>query len=237
MVEVKCLIEITAVRIGEVIDRGLFENVFSCLPEDKQNKIKRFRKYEDSKRALIAEVLIRCIIIEKLGMKNKDIFFKTGEHGKPYLSGVDGFHYNLSHSGDWVVCAVGEKPVGIDVEKIKQMDFDIARRFFSKQETDSIYSKDESERLGYFFELWTLKESYIKADGGGLSIPLSSFSFEINNTGIRLKTQNKLSNCFFKQYFISKDYRLAVCSLEGKFPESITIKETKGIFEFFEDYM
>ena len=62
---------------------------------------------------------------------------------------------------------LSDKPVGIDVEKIKDINIKIADRFFSKEESGRFIQKEESERLKYFFDLWTLKESYIKAETEG----------------------------------------------------------------------
>ncbi|NLD48108.1 MAG: 4'-phosphopantetheinyl transferase superfamily protein [Clostridiaceae bacterium] len=225
------MLEIYAVKLEKEIRNDIYEGIFSCIPLEKQNRIKRFRRFEDAHRATIAEALIRSIIISVLGIKNEDMEFKTNEYGKPYLEGADNFHYNLSHSGEYVVCAVSDKPVGIDIERIKDMKFDIAERFFSKEETQSLLSIDEEYRLERFFDFWTLKESYIKADGKGLSIPLDSFSFQIKEDEICLTTQNELFGCFFKQYNIDKNYKLSACSLVKEFPDHVIFKEEKELYE------
>lgn len=229
------MLEIYAVKIKNQVDENLYKKALSYVPENKQKKIKRFVKYEDSLRALIAEVLIRKIIMLKLKISNDEIFFKSTEYGKPYLEGYDKFHFNISHSGNWVVCAVSDKPVGIDVEKIKDLNIKIADRFFSKEEVEDLYKRKESERLKYFFDLWTLKESYIKADGRGLNIPLDSFSFKIKNDEINIDTQNNLKNCFFKRYKIDGYYRLSVCSLTPKFPKTIQMDEGEILLSEFLD--
>lgn len=225
------MLEIYAVKLEEEIENDVFEGIFSCIPPEKQNRIKRFRRFEDAHRAVIAEALIRSIIISVLGFKNEDMEFKTNEYGKSYLTGADNFHYNLSHSGEYVVCAISNKPVGIDIERIKDIKYDIAERFFSKEEVQSLLLVDEKLRLERFFDLWTLKESYIKADGRGLSIPLDSFSFQINEDEICLKTQNELSGCFFKQYNIDRNYKLSVCSLVKEFPDNVILKKEKELYE------
>ena len=94
------MLEIYAVKLEKEIRNDIYEGIFSCIPLEKQNRIKRFRRFEDAHRATIAEALIRSIIISVLGIKNEDMEFKTNEYGKPYLEGADNFHYNLSHSGE-----------------------------------------------------------------------------------------------------------------------------------------
>lgn len=227
------MLEIYAVKIKNKIDKNLFKKVLNCVPKNKQDRIKRFLRYEDSLRTLIAEILIRKIIILKFKLANNEIIFQSGKHGKPHLKGFDKFHFNISHSDKWVVCAISDKTVGIDVEKIKDLDIKIADRFFSEEEIEDLYKKEECERLDYFFDLWTLKESYIKADGRGLNISLNSFLFKIKNDKIIFNTQNKLKNCFFKRYKIDKNYKLSVCSLTPNFPNSIQIDEGEVLLSEF----
>ncbi|TYQ14629.1 UNVERIFIED_CONTAM: 4'-phosphopantetheinyl transferase [Acetivibrio alkalicellulosi] len=227
------MLEIYAVELKNEIDKHLFEQVLNYIPENKKTRIKRFLKFEDSVRSLIAEVIIRKIIIAKLKIKNSDILFEAGEYGKPYLKDFPDFHYNISHSGQWVLCAISNMPVGIDVEIVKEMDLRIAERFFSEAETKDLLMKKENERLEYFFDLWTLKESYIKADGRGLHIPLNSFSFKIENEKITFNTQNELKQCFFKRYKIDNHYKLSVCSLASKFPDKISIIKGERLLSEF----
>lgn len=222
--------EVYGVKIIQDFCIDKFEEVLNRLPDDMILKIKKFRRYEDSLRALTAQILIRTIASKKLNQNSRLINFKTGINGKPFIENQADFHFNLSHSGDWVVCAVSLRPVGIDVEKIKDIDFAIADRFFTGEEAEDLFSKEgDEEKKEYFFNLWTLKESYIKADGRGLSLPLDSFSFKIENNRVFFTTQNELKDCFFKIYDIDKGYKVSVCSLEYEFPENITIKKFNGL--------
>ncbi len=187
---------------------------------DKQERIARFVKRDDAVRALLAELLIRAIICSKLGISNSDIEFAFNEHGKPLLSGCDDFHFNLAHSGDWVVCAVDSKPVGIDIEEIKPVDMGIAEMFFAALEYQDL-QKAGLDRDAYFYALWTLKESYLKAIGTGLSAELKAVPFRVrDNGGIRAHFQ---CGMFFKQYSISRGYILSVCSHHNAFPAEISI--------------
>lgn len=121
---------------------------------------------------LLSELLIQKAIIEKTGIENAAI--RRNEYGKPYLQGVKDFHFNLSHSGDYVVIAVSERHVGIDIEKKVKVDYRIAKKFFGEKEVQEILtSSEEQDRVDAFCRIWTLKESYVKAIGKGLSIPFS----------------------------------------------------------------
>ncbi|NJD01078.1 MAG: 4'-phosphopantetheinyl transferase superfamily protein [Ruminiclostridium sp.] len=219
------MIEIYAIGIPEKnIQLKYFNECLQYVDKQKQVEIKRYVRHEDAQRVLMADILIRTIICGKLKIKNKEISFGSNEYGKPFLIGAENFHFNNSHSGEWVVCAIDDLPIGIDVEMIQSIDFDIAERFFSKEEYKDFLSKDESEKLPYFYDLWTLKESYIKAVGKGLSIPLDTFSIRVCDDGIKFKTKNEFKDCFFRQYNIDGSYKLAVCAGSGIFPENIIMK-------------
>jgi 4'-phosphopantetheinyl transferase len=92
--------------------------------------------------------------------------------------------FNLSHSGKWILCGVGDKNIGLDVEIIKEINLNVAKRFYADEEYYSIIAVSKYEQQRLFYRYWTLKESYIKAEGLGLSIPLNSFSFQIGINNI-----------------------------------------------------
>ncbi len=225
--------EIFALRFSERLATDRFERLLRYVSPEKQARIRRFLRWQDAHRGLYAELLIRDIVMKRLGMKNEDITFSFNEYGKPSLDHATDFHFNVSHSGDWIACAVDPFPIGIDVEKIAPIDLDIARNFFFHQEYDDLMSRAESEKLPYFFTLWTLKESYIKAEGMGLSIPLDSFSISAldkENIGLKVKGQPQ-DRRFFKMYDIDKDYKLAVCTWRPHFPDGVVEKEVDELIE------
>lgn len=101
--------------------------------------------------------------------------FKIGKYGKPYLLNYRDFQFNISHTKNALVVAVSDKSVGIDIEKIKAVDFKIAERFFVHEELSYIIENKDLQNKR-FFEVWTKKEAYIKCIGKGLSIPLNQFN-------------------------------------------------------------
>src|SRR5699024_6092340 len=136
-----------------------------CLLIDieKKDKIKKLINIKDKIRTLMGEILIRTIIAEKLKINHKYIKLSKNEYGKPLLKNYPSYEFNISHSGDYVLCAVDNKPVGIDIEKIKYIDFEsLAKSFFTVNEFNYIVNQNCKFPLNRFYEIWTLKESYIK---------------------------------------------------------------------------
>lgn len=225
--------EVYGLNLSGEMDKTSFNELLEFVDAEKKDRIMRFIRFEDAQRALLADLLVRYTLCRKLNINNSCIAFGKNDYGKPFLMNYTGVHFNISHSHAWVVCAVSDIPIGIDIEAIKPIDMDIAKRFFSKEEYGSLVSKNHVERLQGFFELWSLKESYIKAWGKGLSVPLDSFIIQIGQNDIKVCTDNEYNNCFFKQYDMDKDYKMAVCCKKGDFPDSVVIKTTEELYGFF----
>lgn len=151
---------------------------YSLMSTDKQCRVDRFRFTNDKKRTVVGEMLSRKAIAEWCGIAPESIIFGIKEHGKPYAKDVT-VEFNISHSGDMVVCAIDDKPIGIDIEKIRSMDLSVAKRICSYNELTYLFGceLDESNYcyttdtkiLTRFFEIWTAKEAYSKSIGGSLS--------------------------------------------------------------------
>ena len=108
------------------------------------------------------------LVREKLGFSGE---FERTENGKPYAKGAAFF--NISHSGSFAVAAVSDCEVGVDIERIRDVNLRIAEKF-SGGEREYILSAESPQKA--FFEIWTAKEAYLKKCGTGLTVPLDSFS-------------------------------------------------------------
>ena len=230
------MVDTYILKINRNIGRDDFNNLLYCVSEEKKERINRFYKYEDAQRTLLGDVLARYAICKRLGAKNVDLIFDTNEYGKPILQEPTGINFNISHSGDCVVCAVDNNAVGIDVETIKPIDLKIAERFFSKDEYLSLINRPEEAKLKYFYMLWTLKESYIKMEGKGLGIPLNSFTISIKGNDISVSINDKVQECFFRLLIIDNTVICSVCTQNNNINESIRwgkpedfLKEVKTI--------
>ena len=206
--------EIHIVKVPEKIEQHTFDRMLDEVSDDTCVAVKKFRKIRDAQNTLTGEVLVRWLVSKHTGLHNGDIHIARNSFGKPFVSGLYNFYYNVSHSGCWVACAVDSSEVGVDVEEIKEIDFAVAHSVFSTAEYHDLMDREESKRLPYFYELWTLKESYVKAIGKGLSEPLPSFSMQLHNQDIYCTASSTQVPLFFQKWDFLCGYKLAVCSLQ-----------------------
>ncbi|MEZ5082177.1 MAG: 4'-phosphopantetheinyl transferase superfamily protein [Bacteroidales bacterium] len=220
------MVDVFGIKIpGDGEFEKLKETLFSFIPPENINQIVRFKNINDKKRSLLGEVLCRKCLGEKLSIPSCDIEIKKTENGTPYLQEIHpDIFFNLSHSGDWVVAALSEREIGLDVEKIKKPSYRIAERYFSTSELDALNSLKDQDKANYFYDLWTLKESYLKLLGKGLTKSLGSFSISGQHGNFQLINDNSgHRNVYFRQYNIDPDYKFSVCSEDNKFSDNIHI--------------
>lgn len=151
---------------------------YTLMSKVKRARVDRFRFTDDKKRTVVGEMLARKAIAEWRNVPAESIVFDKTESGKPYAKGLP-VEFNISHSGDMVVCVVDEKPVGIDIEKIRPIDLNLAKHICTDEELISLFGHTPTEQdfayttdqelLTRFFELWTVKEAYGKCMGTGVS--------------------------------------------------------------------
>lgn len=131
-------------------------------------RAKRFLREEDAHRCVGAELLLRCALERKTGSSVGELRTGRDDNGKPFLTDFPGLHFNLSHSGQIVLCAIDFHPVGVDVEEIRDIGPDVAAACFTPAERKRLEGTRGEAWLNEFYLLWTLKESYLKALGTGL---------------------------------------------------------------------
>jgi 4'-phosphopantetheinyl transferase len=193
------------------------------LPSASIKKIGHYVRPVDTQRSLFGELMVRTILGKRLNIPCNDLIIDYTDKGKPHLKHHPGIHFNISHSGQWVVSAISSQPVGIDVEVIRPYKLKIAQRFFSKEEYLDLMEKDENERVGYFFELWTLKESYLKALGKGLTMALNSFTVSKTGDTFRIKAGDGFIDSYLRLFELDDEHKVAVCAFEKDLHQPITL--------------
>jgi 4'-phosphopantetheinyl transferase len=126
---------------------------------------------------------LREILAAVIGDDPAALMFATGTAGKPALLGVtDAPAFNLSHTDDFAALAVCRTPIaalGVDIERIRPIERDVARRFFSPGEVAVLEALPAEGRTEAFYRCWTRKEAFVKATGDGLGFPLDAFDVSL----------------------------------------------------------
>ncbi len=170
------------------------------LPKGRQEKCLKFVHKEDRQRSLGAGNIINQILAD---FNCKSVITEK-TNGKPE---ADGIFFNISHSGDYVIGVASDTPVGCDIEKMVKAPLEIADKFFYNNEKE--YVLQHINRDFAFWQMWTLKESYMKMTGEGMSLPLDKFSIDVN-LDISVYRDNIKQNCTFK-HFVYNDHSISVC--------------------------
>lgn len=235
MKEITEMVKTVAVKLPLDSAPALVAALRNLVPPEKRAKIDRFWSLHDGARSLVGELMVRNAAMSRGGIRNQEVVLRNEESGKPVLAGSPLFHFNISHSGEWVACCFSGNEVGIDVERIQSVNMKSVGRFFSREEQEALEKKNASERLAYFFDIWTVKESYLKAIGKGLRVPLNSFTVRFGRGGVRIEKEGTaVEGVFFKEYSIDPDYRLHVCAFENRFADDLQLFTVESLQERFE---
>ena len=181
------------IYIAKVNDKVLDLKEF--LEEEQILKANKFKQIDDYKRSILSSTLLN-FILKKNELSISDV--STNEFGKPFIK-TNQFYFNISHSGEYVVCVTNSCDVGIDIEKVRCINDLVLSKCFTKEEQE--YIKSDLD----FTKVWTLKESYIKCLGTGLRTRLNTFSV-IKNSEI-----SKVNDLMFTSLYLD-DYVLSICT-------------------------
>ncbi len=214
-------------------DETCFRTQYALVSEDRKKKIDQCAKQEDKWRSLGAYMLLRKMIADETArtgatstgaelkgseLEEDTLVFIIGEHGKPAIKGMSGFHFNLSHSGNYVACVISDGEVGIDIQNRTKSNERIAERVFESWKkdyfesgilpgTDCLCITSAQDKEMRFCEMWCLTESQNKLTGMGLS-----------------KKKEKDDIVMSTRLFdVDHDYKMAVSTFRGKIPDSFEI--------------
>lgn len=163
--------------------RAIYE---AWLDDQERSRYERFRLAQPRYEYLVAHALLRCCLSRYGERQPWEWGFSTNIHGQPELqqeSGVPPLRFNLSHTTGLVACAVTRSAdVGVDVEYTARRGnlAAIAKASFASEELADLDALTEMAWRDRFFDLWTLKEAYIKARGMGLSLPMQQCIFRVD---------------------------------------------------------
>lgn len=175
-------------------------------------KIDSYKSSINRQRKLLGEMLAYKGLQKCFSLKDEAIVFEYGPKGKPVLKDADNKYFNITHSGDWVVCGISDSEIGVDIEISKKARMNVATRFFTSTEVDKLNSLEGTAQDDYFFLLWTVKESYLKYLGTGLTKPLNSFDVSCNDGIITVDESLFSLSLKFTEIIIDDKHKTVVCS-------------------------
>lgn len=209
--------------IGPLEDPERFRAFYDAMPAYRKEKIDRFRPENDKRLSLGAGILLQKALRDA-GFPGADADVRLGENEKPCLDAE--IRFNLSHSRQKVLCVISPFETGCDVERIGRAPAGIAERFFTPAERAQLLTCpcDELRDL-WFCRLWTLKESFLKTLGTGMTLPLDSFTVRLSDDGAELEQSVREGTFRLYEWDFDDGYRYACCLAgdPGETPEPVAV--------------
>lgn len=223
----------------DICDASLHAEYRALLTEEERGKEFRFYFPDDQRRYLVTRAMVRTVLSRYLAIDPADWRFANNQYGRPSIANLSqaecGLRFNISHTRGLIALGVTQRrELGVDVENVqtREVSLEIADRFFAQAEVAELATVPTERQQDRFYEYWTFKESYIKARGMGLSIPLGQFSFHYpHERSVHIAIEPQLGDdanrWSFWQYRPTAEHLLAVCAerSEGK-PPSLTLRRT-----------
>jgi len=212
-------------RASRIRQTDLLRRYQDVLTEDELLKQNSYVCTKKRHSALITRAFVRDLLSRYVNIPPHLWQFKLNSYGKlEIINSPQPLRFNISHTDDLIICAVMlNDDIGCDVEMIYRgcSFLSIAENYFSPEEFSDLLKTPEKEQRSRFFDYWTLKESYIKAQGSGLSLSLSEFGFHIGTSGseyindnIKLELSSIHADCakFWRSwlFYPNKGHRIAV---------------------------
>jgi 4'-phosphopantetheinyl transferase len=168
------------------------------LDDSEKQRADRFRFPVHRRLFVAAHALARRALEVEGGRPAASWRFEIGRHGRPDLvAAPQGLRFNISHTDGLVACVVGrDAEIGVDVEHTDRGGrlLEVAERYFSADEAQALRGLPPDQQPRRFLEYWTLKESYIKARGLGLALPLGQFTFLLDGRDIGIRFAKELGD-------------------------------------------
>ncbi|QNP48171.1 4'-phosphopantetheinyl transferase family protein [Diaphorobacter aerolatus] len=215
-------IDLWLCRHKDASDKALQDRCLSILAPDEVLRRAQFRFERDQHQFLLTRALVRTVLSHYAPIPAREWRFSPGPHGRPHIdhtlaSAIDGLDFNLSHTNGLVVLAVGRHiEFGVDAEHLARAPAtEAAKLAFSEAEMSALESLPRPLQDRRFFELWTLKESYVKARRSGMQIALDSFAFSLlpDDDHIGFTTSDQTGHHWsFWQMEATPDHLVSLCA-------------------------
>lgn len=213
------MIKTYIINTRQLEDEAIFHKMLESVSHYRRQKITLLKNDNDKMRSLGAAIALDKAL-GGYGLEERAMEYELGSHGKPCLRFHPEIHFSLSHSKDYAICSIGNVDIGNDIEWVRSGKDNIAERFFATEELAWIKNAtDSKERDERMFRIWTMKESFLKVIGLGMSLPLKDFAVVMEENGnITLRQTINDKTYWVKEYVLplvfneQAKYKIAVCS-------------------------
>lgn len=221
----------------EPLDTAVAARSLAVLSDDERQRYDRYHFDRDRRLYLATRALVRSTLARYLGRPAGALRFASDLAGRPYLKypGRPLIHFNLTNTPGLVACVVSAAHpcVGVDAEAAdRTADYiGLSRRFFAPVEAAALAGTAPDDRPRRFFACWTLKESYVKARGTGLALPLDRFAFDVaNECEIAFSSADDDARAWrFALLDLSPAYVIAVAARTGGPPLSLRTSRLSAV--------
>jgi len=205
----------------EIDSERLHSAYRELLADAEKTQEGRFYFARDRRRYLVTRALVRTVLSRYVALGPREWTFSANAYGRPEIVNVQAgdLTFNLSHTHSLIVLGVTRgRALGVDVENVRAREapIDIADHYFAPHEVTALRATPGPQQQDRFFEYWTFKESYIKARGMGLSLPLDKFAFHYSDRAVAIEIDPELSDdparWQFWQFRPRMEYLVAICA-------------------------
>ena len=198
--------------IRPLYEEQRYRRYYDTLPAFRKEKADRLRFQKDRAQSAGA-----WILLEKIRKK-----YRITEKAA----------FNLSHSGDYVLCSVDmecneETQVGCDIETVKEADLKVAKRFFCPSEYEAILREDNQKlQRDMFYRFWVLKESFMKATREGMALDMSSFEIRLSSPPVLLEKPERFPRDYYYREYVLPGCpcKIAVCSTDDEIDSELRME-------------
>ncbi|MBI2785193.1 MAG: 4'-phosphopantetheinyl transferase superfamily protein [Legionella longbeachae] len=173
-----CILNEARIDLWQFSLKSELDSAYQILNSEERARADRFYFSRHKRRFSTARATMRIILARYLNTSPERLEFTYNAHGKPEILNSAKLQFNLSHTGDLALLAIGKTfPMGVDIEKYSARPYEgIAKSLFSEQEYEEFIKAPLALKPAIFFHVWAQKEAFIKACGLGLSYPTKHFS-------------------------------------------------------------
>ena len=214
--------QVYLIRLHETVGYPL-ENLLPFFSPQRRQEILRYRQENDRRAKIWAELLTRFVVAKKISRPIEDISIERDANGKPKIA-ENTLQISISHCKSFCACSLGEISSGIDVEEDFSAAIDVSKAFFAPNEYFLLKKLRGNDFARKFLSLWTLKESFAKFSGVGLSEELLRTDIE------QFFAENIIGG---RNFYLSEGAVVGICTEKAFLPENITFAEPKLLLDAY----